>query len=141
MKRRELPGGYWWSDSPDRSVLFRCYAWAATVTDKSVELDSRHGKLGGRCGSRAQGKRFVERWVMAQGNSTYRRWKSSWEPPKPYMGTAADHSYAAMRKLQQMPTATPAAAEAGPLEADWDSWVWRTDVPFEQVARTISNAR
>lgn len=134
-RRPTLPGGYWWSDAKDRSVLYLCYGWAATVTPTATEVRTRRGSpLKGRCGSIAQGKRFVERWVIGQTYGTYRQERARRAPPKPYMPAPADR---AMAELRRLPPPAPVAriAQAGQDDAEMAAWAWRTDVPFEDLVK------
>lgn len=130
-----LPGGYWWSDSADRSVLYLRYGLAASVTSTGVEIGGRGGhKLSGRCGSITQGKRFVERWVLGQVHGTYRRWKARWTPPKAHVSTQVDLGYAALMKNCRK--STPALILARPpvaFDAELATSVWCIDVPLEQL--------
>lgn len=130
-----LPEGYWWSDAKDRSVLYLRYGWAATVTLTETEVRARGGRrLKGRCGSIAQGKRFVERWVVGQIYGTYRREMARWAPPKPYVPTAADHAIARLRRL--LPPAQVAKFEQVGQD-DVALAAWRTDVPFEDLMKAV----
>lgn len=130
-----LPGGYWWSDAKDRSVLYRCYGWAATVTPTETEVRTLRGRrLTGRCGSIAQGKRFVERWVIGQTYGTYRREMARWAPPKPYVATAEDHAIAKLRRLPP-PAEVARFEQAG--QDDVALAAWRTDVPFEDLVKAV----
>lgn len=62
-----LPDSYRWADSDTGAVLFLRYGAVA-----SVAVDGRVTLLGGKriegqAASLAQGKRFVERWIAANG--------------------------------------------------------------------------
>lgn len=62
-----LPPAYRWADTDTGSVLYLRYGAVATVA-----ADGRVKLLGARpiesqAASRAQGKRFVERWIAANG--------------------------------------------------------------------------
>ncbi|WP_202841998.1 hypothetical protein [Luteimonas saliphila] len=73
---RTLPGSFRWSDSDTGSVLFLRYGAVASVT-----VDGHVTLLGGKrvegpAASLAQGKRFVERWIAANGPPmTARMWE------------------------------------------------------------------
>lgn len=128
-----LPGGYWWSDTADGSVLYLCYGWAASVTATETEVRGRGGShLRGRCGSIAQGKRFVERWVLGSSTGTYRRWKAARTPPRPYVPTDADRGYLAILNCAGAP-ADPVDLAPEPGGDGWENWAWRVDVPFDAL--------
>ncbi|WP_202844814.1 hypothetical protein [Luteimonas saliphila] len=62
-----LPDSYRWADSDTGAVLFQRYGAVAKVT-----VDGRVTLIGGKriegpAASLAQGKRFVERWIAANG--------------------------------------------------------------------------
>lgn len=62
-----LPDSYRWVDSPQASYLYHNYRCVAVVTENIVKINRRGlGVVEGRCGSVAQGKRHVVRWMTAQ---------------------------------------------------------------------------
>ncbi|KAF1698365.1 hypothetical protein CSC62_05510 [Pseudoxanthomonas jiangsuensis] len=66
-----LPDSYRWHDGPEGSRLFYNYGCVATVRAGRVSIGRGRKRaplppLEGVCGSVEQGKRHVERWVMAR---------------------------------------------------------------------------
>jgi hypothetical protein len=62
-----LPPAFRWSDTEDWSVLFLRYGAVAKVCADGTVTFSAGIPAGARAASRAQGKRFVERWIAANG--------------------------------------------------------------------------
>ncbi|HVI59330.1 MAG TPA: hypothetical protein VM619_10755 [Luteimonas sp.] len=131
-----LPEGYWWSESEDGATLFLRYGWAATVTPSKVEVRCRDGRrLSGRCGSIAQGKRFVTRWLLAKLKPGGWRRAESRAPLLPPAPPSLDRAYAAVLRPRRPASAAPQVCRlpAEPAADDWETWAWRQDVPLERL--------
>lgn len=62
-----LPPAFRWSDSDNGSVLFVRYGAVAKVSADGVVAFIEGVPKGAKAASREQGKRFVERWIAANG--------------------------------------------------------------------------
>lgn len=73
-----LPASFWWSDDTTASHLHYNAGGVASVKREGarwiVVIRWKTGReMSGPCGSREQGKRFVERWIDARLNGARRR--------------------------------------------------------------------
>jgi hypothetical protein len=140
--KRELPDSYRWADAKDYATLYWGWSWIASVRPRQVEVRTRTGRRTGRCGSIEQGKRHVERWVIAQMNPQYRSWVERWAPPPPPRPPAeADVALASLLAGMVVPRRAepvlPPRRVGGVFEDEWETWAWRQDVPLEELARAL----
>ena len=61
-----LPASFRWIDYPEGSYLHYNAKGVGSVKDREVTIRWGGHVVHGRCGSTAQGKRFVERWIAAR---------------------------------------------------------------------------
>lgn len=130
----ELPDSYRWSDGEEYAALYLRWGCVASVKAGLVEVRTRDGgRMTGRCGSIEQGKRHVERWVLAQLNPMRHRNREQRAPSRPREPTQADLACVELFRAKGAGTEPPGQLPPSDLPEGYESEVGDVDVPFARL--------